>query len=120
SAPKFLSYVDDARETNIRVEIKNLEDIVTTYSRKRVELPKLDEEVYASEDIKDLSVKIYDNTGVVEEVLEGSYYNIDYSKIKNYIKEPKNSSNYILHSSGKVYYFGKNGVGKGTTKDNQE
>lgn len=102
AAPKFLEYIDDAEVTKIKTNIKELETASATYIMRRNELPILAGETLTSEQIQG---ETYDKTGVVEEVLDGTYSNIDYFKIKNYLKAPKESEKYILHESGKVYYL---------------
>lgn len=101
-APKYLEYVGEAKVTSIKTNIKELETASATYFMRRNELPILAGETLTSEQIQG---ETYDKTGVVEEVLDGTYSNIDYFKIKNYLKAPKESEKYILHESGKVYYL---------------
>lgn len=106
-SPKYKEYTEEARLTKLVVELKELEKASQKYYMSKGDWPRLSDEAYNSEDINNFSEKIYGSTGkVIELETDGSYYDIDYSKLSNYITDISNKGNYILQNPvGSVYYM---------------
>lgn len=105
ASPKFMGYTKEARHTKLISNSKELEKASERYFMDHKDWPRLTDEPYSAEEVHEFAKRIYDISGK-EVTLDpsGNYYDIDYEKISEYIKEPGDKMNYVLRNPvGKVY-----------------
>ena len=107
AAPKFGEHVQTAELTRSFSDAKSIQNASERYFMDKEDWPRLTDDPYTSEEIKAYSEHIYDTTGKeVNLDPNGNYYNIDYNKLKEYIKVPSNKEDYILQNPvGKIFYM---------------
>ena len=107
AAPRFGGHVQTAEMTKGFADAKSIQKASELYFMDNEDWPRLTDDPYTSEEIKAYSEHIYDTTGKeVNLDPNGNYYNIDYNKLKEYIKVPSNKEDYILQNPvGKVFYM---------------
>jgi len=103
--PKFMGYTKEAKFTKFINNTKQLENASERYYMENQDWPRLTDTPYTSLEINTFAQKIYDATGK-EVALDtnGSYYDIDYSKLSQYINVPDDKLNYIIQNPvGNIY-----------------
>jgi len=103
--PKFMGHTKDAKFTKLISNTKQLENASERYYMDKNNWPKLTDVPYTLSEITAFAEKIYDTTGKeVNLDMDGKYYDIDYSKISQYIQIPDNKMDYIIQNPvGNVY-----------------
>jgi len=105
--PKFMGYTEKARLTEIKSDIKQIENASERYYIDKEDWPRLSDISYTSVQINAFAQEITDKTGQVV-ILDpsGKYYDIDYSKLQTYVQKPKNDIHYIIQNPvGEVFYL---------------
>ena len=107
AAPRFSGHVQNAELTKGFADAKSIQKASEQYFMDNEDWPRLTDDPYTSEEIKAYSEHIYDTKGKeVNLDPNGNYYNIDYNKLKEYIKVPSNKEDYILQNPvGKIFYM---------------
>jgi len=105
--PKFMGYTEKAKLTQIKSDIKQVENASERYYIDKNDWPRLTDVPYTAAQITTFAQEITDKTGqVVTLDATGNYYDIDYSKLQTYIQKPKNNTHYIIQNPvGEVYYL---------------
>ena len=105
--PKFMGYKEKARVTEIMANSKQLENASERYYIDKQDWPRLNDNAYTAVQVDAFAQQIKDKTGkVVTLDPDGSYYDIDYSKLSQYVEKPKDGIAYILQNPvGEVYYL---------------
>lgn len=128
AAPNFLGKTQDAEHVKIMTDSKNIEDASVMYHLENEDWPRLTDDPYTADELKLFASDFNDKTGK-EITLDpnGSYYNIDYDELSQYIKAPDNKKDYILQNPvGKVFHMenlteaGENRVDYDTEADESE
>jgi len=103
--PKLMGHTKEAKFTKLISNTKQLENASERYYMDKNNWPRLTDTAYTSAQIEDFSQKIYDTTGKeVSLDTAGSYYDIDYSKLSQYIHVPDDKMDYIIQNPvGNVY-----------------
>ena len=117
--PKFMGYTQKARLTEIKSNTKQLENASERYYIETQDWPRLSDIAYTAVQIEDFTQQIKDKTGqIVTLDPDGNYYDVDYSKLINYVQKPKDSISYIIQNPvGEIYYLdGLNEEGKNRIK----
>jgi len=105
AVPKFMGHTKQAKYTKLISNTKQLENASERYYMDKNDWPRLTDVPYTSAQITAFAQKVYDTTGK-EVTLDtsGSYYDIDYSKINQYIQIPDDKMDYIIQNPvGNVY-----------------
>lgn len=105
AVPKFMGYTQEARHTKLISNSRELEKASERYYMDHEDWPRLSDEPYTAEQVHEFAKRIYDVSGK-EVTLDpaGNYYDIDYEKLSEHIKEPDDKMNYVLRNPvGKVY-----------------
>lgn len=108
AAPRFLGRTDDANATKHVSNARTLEDASERYYMDHGDWPRLTDDAYTSEQIHEYADKVRDITGEEVTLTEGSYYDIDYEALSEYVRVPDESdlANYVLRNPvGKVYHL---------------
>jgi len=105
--PKFMGYTEKAMTTEILSNTKQLENASERYYMDKQDWPRLSDDSYTSIQVEEFAQQIKDKTGkVVTLDPDGEYYDIDYSKLSQYIQKPKDGIDYILQNPvGEIYYL---------------
>jgi len=105
--PKFMGYTEKARLTEIKSNTKQLENASERYYIDNQDWPRLTDVSYTADQISTFAQEITNKSGqVVTLDLTGQYYDIDYSKIQQYVQKPKSDIHYILQNPvGEIYYL---------------
>jgi len=103
--PKFMGNTKEAKFTKLISNSKQLENASERYYMDKQDWPRLTDEPYSSADITAFAKKIYDTTGKEATLdISGNYYDIDYSKLSQYINITDDKTNYIIQNPiGNVY-----------------
>ena len=102
--PRFMDYVDKARVTNIKNDIKIAEDLLTEYLIEYDTLPDDWGEVSTSElDTFKEEFKLYEKEGLVSEIQDGDYVTIDKQFLKDGMKT-RLKGTFYTNLEAKVYY----------------
>jgi len=103
--PKFTGQTKQAKYTKLIANTKQLENASERYYMDKQDWPRLTDIPYSSSDITAFAQKIYDSTGkTITLDPDGSYYDVDYSKISKYIEVPDDKLNYIIQNPvGNIY-----------------
>jgi len=107
AVPKFMNYTKEAKFTKLVANTKQIEKASERYYMDKNDWPRLSDIPYTSAEISTFTQTVYDNTGK-EVILDtsGSYYNIDYDKLSQYIKVHDDKLNYIIQNPvGDVFYL---------------
>ena len=107
AAPNFLGKTQDAEHVKIMADSKNIEDASVMYHLENEDWPRLTDDPYTADELELFASDFSDKTGK-EITLDpnGSYYNIDYDELSQYIKAPDNKKDYILQNPvGKVFHM---------------
>jgi len=105
ATPKLMGHTKQAKVTKLVVNTKQLETASERYYMDKNDWPRLSDTPYTSSQIATFAQEVHDSTGKVV-VLDptGSYYDIDYGKLTNYISLSDNKANYIIQNPvGNVY-----------------
>lgn len=108
--PKMSNYQQQARLTNIKNSIRQLENASERYYMEKQQWPKyyVDEtNEYTAEILKTYSTEFINFKGEqVELDANGKFYLLDYSVLNQYVKVPKIDGAYIIQNPvGEVYYL---------------
>jgi len=107
--PKFMGYTQQARATEIKSNTKQLENASERYYIDKQDWPRLSDTPYTADQITSFAQEITDKTGqIITLDTAGSYYDIDYTKLQQYMQKPKNNTHYIIQNPvGEVYSLSK-------------
>lgn len=107
AAPNFLGYTEKAQIAKLTSNAKSIQKASEIYYMDKEDWPRLTDEPYTSEELKDFSERMYDVTGKEANLdPNGNYYNIDYDKLGEYVKVTDDKRNYILQNPvGKIFYM---------------
>jgi len=103
--PKFMGHTKQAKFTKFISNAKQIENASERYYMDKNDWPRLTDVPYTSAQITAFSQKIYDATGK-EATLDatGNYYDIDYSKLSQYVKVADDNMDYVIQNPvGNVY-----------------
>jgi len=105
--PKFMGYTEKARLTEIKSDTKQVENASERYYIDKQDWPRLSDIPYTAVQIESFAKEIKDKTGqIITLDSAGSYYDVDYTKLQQYVQKPKNSTHYIIQNPvGEVYYL---------------
>jgi len=103
--PKFMGHTKEAKFTKLVSNSKQLENASERYYMNNQDWPRLSDTPYTAGQITAYAQKIYDTTGKEATLdLSGEYYDIDYSKLSQYIQVPDSKMDYIIQNPvGNVY-----------------
>lgn len=111
-SPKFIGSKEKENipKAEITVAMNNSDEIekaAERYYLDNQDWPRLSDTAYTSEQITVFTQEIKDKTGqIVNLDPNGSYYDIDYSKLQTYMQKPVDSEAYIIQNPvGNVYYL---------------
>jgi len=106
--PKFMDYTKQAKLTQIKVDTKQLENASERYYIDKQDWPRLSDTPYTSAQITSFTQEVTDKTGqVVTLDSSGSYYDVNYTKLQQYVQKPKNDIHYIIQNPvGEIYHLG--------------
>jgi len=105
AVPKFMNHTQEAKFTKFISNTKQIENASERYYMDKNDWPRLSDTPYSADQINAFSQKIYDATGK-EVTLDpaGDYYDIDYSKLSQYVNIPDIKLDYIIQNPvGNVY-----------------
>jgi len=107
AVPKFMGYTEKARFTKFISTTKQIENASERYYMDNQDWPRLSDTPYTADQINLFSQKIYDATGKEATLDEaGNYYDIDYTKLSQYVKAPDDEMNYVIQNPvGNIYAF---------------
>lgn len=107
AAPNFLGYTEKAQIAKLTSNAKSIEKASEMFYMDNEDWPRLTDEPYTSDELKDFSERIYDTTGKEANLNpNGNYYNIDYDELGEYVKVTDDKRNYILQNPvGKIFYM---------------
>jgi len=105
--PKFIGHTKQAKLTQIKADTKQLENASERYYMDKQDWPRLSDTAYTSVQISTFAQEIKDKTGqVVTLDSAGSYYDVDYTKLQQYVQKPNNDIHYIIQNPvGEVFYL---------------
>jgi len=103
--PKFMGHTKEAKFTKFISNTKQIENASERYYIDNQDWPRLSDTPYTAEQITSFSQKIYDATGKETTLDElGNYYDIDYTKLSQYVKVPDDKLNYVIQNPvGNIY-----------------
>jgi len=109
AVPKFMNHTQQARLTQIKSDTKQLENASERYYMDKNDWPRISDIPYTSAQITTFAQEVTDKTGqVVTLDSSGSYYDVDYTKLQQYIQKQKNDIHYIIQNPvGEIYHLGK-------------
>lgn len=107
AVPRFGGHIQDAQLAKGIANAKSIENASRLYYMDNDDWPRLTDDPYTDEELKDFSERIYDITGKEVDIdPDGNYYNIDYNKLDKYVKISDDKRNYILQNPvGKIFYM---------------
>jgi len=103
--PKFMGHTKEAKYIKLISNTKQLENASERYYMDNQDWPRFTDVPYTADQVKLFAQKVYDTTGK-EIILDptGNYYDIDYSKLSQYIQVPDDKMNYIIQNPvGNIY-----------------
>lgn len=107
SVPKFDKFNKRAEITQIKNNIKQLENASERYYIDNQTWPIVDNVFYTKIELDEYTSEIFDKRGNSINLDEnGKYYSLDFENIHKYIQKPKNNGIYIIQNPvGDVYYL---------------
>jgi len=107
--PKFMGYTQRAHLTEIKSNIKQIENASERYYMTNQDWPRLSDTPYTSAQVETFAQEIKDKTGqIVPLETDGKYYEISYDNLQEYVQKPKDGIHYILQNPvGEVFYLDK-------------
>jgi len=105
--PKFAGQTKEAKLTEIKSDSKQLENASERYYIDKQDWPRLSDIPYTAEQVETFAQEITNKTGqVVTLDATGSYYDIDYTKLQQYVQKPKDNTHYVIQNPvGDVFYL---------------
>ena len=105
--PKFMGYTEKAKLTEIKSNTKQVENAAERYYMDKQDWPRLTDVPYTVAQITSFAQEVTNKTGqVVTLDATGSYYDVDYAKLQQYVQKPKNDIHYIIQNPvGEIYYL---------------
>ena len=107
--PKFIGHTKEAKFTKLIVNTKQIENASERYYMDKNDWPRFTDIPYTATQVEAFAQKIYDTTGKEASLdMSGNYYDIDYSKLSNYINIADDKMDYIIQNPvGNVYALEK-------------
>jgi len=109
ATPGIMRYKQKSTSLVMMANMTQIRNASRLYYMDHRDWPILTDVPYTTEQINNLSKTIYDKTGQIANLdQDGSYYDIDYAKLKTYLERPKDGVNYVLQVPvGDIFYLGE-------------